>query len=331
MPAGEPWSSAYKDVTFPALNFQGDDIRELPYQTRMLLQLLDKESGDPPAFPTGPCRDHGKQSCPVPNMTYIDAPMQHGLAFPDGRYNYYTQAAYVDYQVGRLLDYLETSGLAANTLVIFATDHGTALFDHGISNDKHNFLDASLRIPLIMRYPGVLPSGETRAFATTLDLTATIVAAAAGPEAIPKQYQGFDLLTPLAQGLSSPRKVGVSCEYRAMTVVTPSWKLAYFPDQGEGRLWDRRADPSEQNDLFNVSIHENATQWGVKQGLLVSLLRWRAQQDPLGYLQANLESHPAPGNTAAVVVNYTSHLTGLKAELQLQDDALVFESFKLNI
>ena len=57
--------------------------------------------------------------------------------------------------MGRLLGYLDDRNLAASTLVIFASDHGTELFDHGINNDKHNFLDASLRVPLIMRLPGV--------------------------------------------------------------------------------------------------------------------------------------------------------------------------------
>ena len=81
--------------------------------------------------------------------------------------------------------------------MIFASDHGTELFDHGINNDKHNFLDASLRVPLILRGAG-LPAGETREFATTLDITATILAAAAA--GIPNEYQGFDLVISL--GLS---------------------------------------------------------------------------------------------------------------------------------
>jgi arylsulfatase A-like enzyme len=85
----------------------------------------------------------------------------------------------------------------------------------GINNDKHNFLDASLRVPLIMRGAG-LPAGETREFATTLDITATILAAAGA--AIPNEYQGFDLLGPITQGQPSPRTVGIACEYRAMSV-----------------------------------------------------------------------------------------------------------------
>jgi len=214
-----------------------------------------------------------------------------------------------------MMAFLDRKGLADNTLVIFASDHGSELYDHGINNDKHNFLDASWRIPLILRLPHRVPKGETRSFATTLDITATIAAAAGAP--IPIGWQGFDLLGPLSQGHDSPRKVGIGTEYRAHAVVTPSWKLSYFPEQGEGRLWDRKKDPAEQHDLFNSAEHAE-----VKNGLLTALLRWRAQQDPLQWLQAISK----PGaQTATLAYNHTKSLRGIDAELRLQEDALRFE------
>lgn len=297
-----PWRHVYDGVKLPPLNYREGNIAAIPYQTRMLLGLLGKEEDDPPAFPKG-----------QPDMDFIDQQITTGGT--NGRYNYYAQAAYVDAQVGRMLDFLDEEGLTNNTLVIFASDHGSELYDHGINNDKHNFLDASLRVPLIMRMPGVLPAGATRTFANTLDIPATILAAA-GAE-IPVDYQGFDLLTPVSKGLPSPRKVGISTEYRAHAVVTPSWKLAYFYEQGEGRLWDRIHDPEEQNDLFNSSDTRE-----VREGLLMALLRWRAQQDPLGYLRASTH---AAGPAAVCSHNHTMHLRSLDAEIQLQDDALRFE------
>jgi arylsulfatase len=302
-----PWTHVYDGVKLPPINFKGGNIAELPYQTRMLLGLLGKEHDHPPAFPRG-----------QPNMAVIDAPVGGGRA--GGRYNYYTQAAYVDYQVGRLLDYLDKHQLADTTLVIFSSDHGTELYDHGIANDKHNFLDATLRVPLIMRLPNVLPKGETRRFATTLDITATILAAAQAP--IPNSYQGMDLLNPLAAGKPSPRLVGIACEYRAMSVVTPSWKLAYFPETDEGRLWDRRVDPAEQHDLWHSS---DASVTAARTGLLKALLRWRAQQDALGFMQHNLHGQ---GPTALHVIEHTMKLRGLDAELRLQQDALQFEHLR---
>ena len=110
-----------------------------------------------------------------------------------------------------------------------------------------------------------------------------------------------------------------------MSVVTPSWKLAYFPEQDEGRLWDRNADPAEQTDLFRVQFSQNATQWAARQGLMLALLRWRAQQDGLGFMQANLQRNPPRGLTAFQVVNHTNSLRGTDAERRLQQDALRFE------
>lgn len=302
-----PWAHVYDGVSLPPLNWRSGDIEALPYQTRMLLGMLGKETNDPPAFPGG-----------KPNMSFIDQPVSVGAENPNGRYNYYAQAAYVDAQVGRMLDFLDERNLTNSTLVIFSSDHGSELWDHGIGNDKHNFLDASLRVPLLMRLPGVLQANSTQQFATTLDITATILGAA-GAE-IPADYQGFDLFSPMARGQSSPRRIGIASEYRAQAVVTPTWKLAFFPEQGEGRLWNRADDPNEQNNLFDSS---DAVTSKARNGLMMALLRWRSLQDPLGYLQANFK----PGaSTATNAYNHTSHLRGVDAEMILQNDALRFES-----
>jgi arylsulfatase A-like enzyme len=303
VPTG-PWSNVYNGVSFPPVNFQNGNIAELPYQTRMLLGLLGHEHNNPPAFPAG-----------QPNMGYIDQPVTPGSSA--GRYNYYTQAAYVDYEVGRLLDFLDQRRLTGNTLVIFSSDHGSQMYDHGINNDKHNFLDATLRVPMIMRLPNVIPAGITRRFATTLDIPATILAAAGA--AIPNSYQGFDLLTPTAAGLPSPRTVGIACEYRGMAVVTPSWKLAYFPENDEGRFWDRVADPAEQTDLWGST---DAVVVRARTGLLKALLRWRAQQDPISFMQNHLQGQ---GPTALHVIQHTNGIKGIDAEVRLQTEALQFE------
>jgi choline-sulfatase len=69
------------------------------------------------------------------------------------------EVAYADAQVGRLLDLLETSGLAARTLVVVTSDHGEGLGDHG--EDEHMLFvyDSTLHVPLLLSWPGVLPAG----------------------------------------------------------------------------------------------------------------------------------------------------------------------------
>ena len=101
------------------------------------------------------------------------------------RRSYYNLAAFVDAQLGRLLLFLRSEAeLFYGTLVIYTSDHGCALGDHGVSQ-KHTFHDTSLRVPLIMRLPGVLPAAAVRTFASTVDLPATIVAAASGVHTTP--------------------------------------------------------------------------------------------------------------------------------------------------
>ena len=113
-----------------------------------------------------------------------------------------------------------------------------------------------------------------------------------------------------------------------MAVVTPSWKLAYFPEQGEGRLYDRVHDPLEQTDLFanssalGLGTGAAAATARARDGLLIALLRWRAQQDAIGYLQLNSE---AGAQTATLAWNHTESVRGIDAEQRLQDDALRFE------
>ena len=81
----------------------------------------------------------------------------------------------------------------------------------------------------------------------------------------------------------------------------------------------RRVDPQEQTDLYNSTVPAVAA---ARDGLRKALLRWRAQQDAIGYLQAN----SAPGApTATLAYAHTEGLRGIDAEIRLQDDALAFE------
>jgi arylsulfatase A-like enzyme len=87
-----------------------------------------------------------------------------------------------------MIDFIDTRGLAEKTLVIFTADHGSMLYDHGIPNDKHTFLGASWRVPLILRMPGTLPAGAVARFASTLDVTATVLGAAGVTAPASAQY-----------------------------------------------------------------------------------------------------------------------------------------------
>ena len=93
-------------------------------------------------------------------------------------------------------------------------------------------------------------------------------------------------------------------------MVTKRYKLMYFTEEGEGRLFDRERDAAERRDLW-----DNATLAPVRSALLVALLRWRAQQDDLQYELANWNGAATVGLRAR---NDSQYLDGNRAERNLQ-------------
>jgi choline-sulfatase len=87
---------------------------------------------------------------------------------------YYTSVEYLDSNIGRVLSKLHELGLDEHTLVVYSADHGYDLGQHG-RFEKHCGYDPALRIPLLMRYPGRIRSGEIHEFTEHVDVTATIL------------------------------------------------------------------------------------------------------------------------------------------------------------
>jgi choline-sulfatase len=88
---------------------------------------------------------------------------------------YYGQCTFMDAQLGRLLDALDHLGLERDTLVVYTSDHGEMLGDHGLWL-KQNFFESSVRVPLLVSWPGVLPDRERRGCVVSLvDLAAALV------------------------------------------------------------------------------------------------------------------------------------------------------------
>lgn len=279
------WGEVYRDRPLPPLNYQQGEAGRHPAHLHQVLGVAR------PDDERAPFRD-GR-----PDMAAID----------ERRRRYYGLAAYCDDQIGRLLRYLDEAGLREETLVIFSSDHGTQLFDHGF-DDKHNWYDASWRVPLIMSLPGTLPAGERRDFAIWNDLTATILAAAG--IACPT-VQGFDLFTPLTRGERSPRRCAVATLYKSCALATRRWKLEYYFEEGRGRLFDRHADPQEQRDLYDDPAYRE-----LRAELLAALLTWRSDLSDVQWLRDNTVGG---GPIANIAARHTRAMQGIDAEQRLND------------
>ncbi len=226
---------------------------------------------------------------------------------------YYGFSAYCDDQVGRLLDFLDEKGLSDNTLVIFTSDHGIDLYDHGFDN-KHVYYDNTWRVPFLMRMPGTLEAGSTREFAIWNDIAATILGAA-GLES--DTLQGFDLFGPVASGEPSPRRCAVATLYKSCALATRRWKLEYYFEEGTCRLFDRKKDPGEYEDLSESELHRD-----VRAALIEALLSWRSDILDTAFLKART-SGSAP--VAARVTEFVKEMTGCESEQRLNERAEVID------
>ncbi len=167
----------------------------------------------------------------------------------------------VDESVGRVLDYLDAEGLADNTLVVYASDQGFFLGEHGWF-DKRWIFEESLRTPLLIRWPGVARPGTVdNHLVSNLDFAETFLDAAGA--AVPDAMQGRSLV-PLLKG-QAPADWRKSFYYhyyeypgphsvrRHYGVVTDRYKLVHFygADVEEWELFDLKSDPSEKKSVFS--------------------------------------------------------------------------------
>lgn len=212
--------------------------------------------------------------------------------------------ASVDDNVGRMLDYLDEAGLAENTVVIYSSDQGFYLGDHGWF-DKRWMYEESLLAPLLVRWPGVTaPGSVSGSIVSPLDFAETFLDIAGGE--VPGDMQGRSL-TPILSG-ETPEDWRKSFYYhyyefpgahsvrRHYGVTDGRFKLIHYyePDVNEWELFDLATDPKELR-----SVYGNAALAGEQSRLEGELARLRAQyevpaEDPPQSRRANNRKPKAP-------------------------------------
>jgi len=169
--------------------------------------------------------------------------------------------ASVDDNLGRVLAYLDESGLAENTIVAYSSDQGFYLGEHGWF-DKRWIYEQSLRTPLIVRWPGVVKPGSVNTdIVSPLDFAETFLDLAGAP--VPDAMQGRSLV-PLLEG-AAPKDWRKTLYYqyfefpavhrvrRHYGVCDGRYKLVHFyePDVNEWELIDLRANPGENRNFYD--------------------------------------------------------------------------------
>jgi arylsulfatase A-like enzyme len=173
----------------------------------------------------------------------------------------------VDDNVGRLLGLLDREGLSKNTMVIYTSDQGFFLGDHGLF-DKRFMYEEALRMPFLIRWPGVIkPGTRSEAMALNVDFAPTFLQAAGLP--VPADMQGRSLLSTLRGRTPADWRTSMYYRYyhdpgdhntRAhYGVRTATHKLIYFWTKDQWELFDLVHDPLELHNLYGEPGQEQVT------------------------------------------------------------------------
>ena len=207
---------------------------------------------------------------------------------------YWAMIDVIDTQIGRLFDFLEETGQRENTIVIFTSDHGEMLGDHGIYLKGPYFYEPAIRVPLIISGPGMLNNGSrSDALVELVDLAPTLLAAS-DLERHPGM-QGQSLL-PMLTGDAplDAHRDDVYCEYynamgwhrepvaQATMVRDKRYKLVAAHGTNGGELYDLETDAQETRNLWHDADYS-----GVRlamQERLIDRMAWTV--DPLPERQA---------------------------------------------
>jgi len=173
---------------------------------------------------------------------------------------YYAMVTQVDEWVGKLLDELDRQGITDNTLVVFVSDHGEMMGDHGLSS-KMKMYEGSVHVPLIMRFPGKIPAGvKVKTPVSHLDMFATIL-----------DYTGMKIpendgrsLRRLIDGKADPVDYAVSVWGQInnggpFMIRKGDWKMIVFLKMADKKqtsvcaLYNLKTDPLEMNNLIGMN------------------------------------------------------------------------------
>jgi len=223
--------------------------------TRRDLKLI------PPADLKGPALQQWMNHKPM--ELEVDGKLLTGKALVQWKYQKYMRdylgcVQGVDDGVGKVLDYLDETGLAKNTIVIYSADNGWYLGDLGLY-DKRFMYEPGLHVPLIARGPGINSGSVPDQFVMNIDLAPTFLDLAGLP--VPESMQGRSI-APLLRG-ESPRDWRKTVYYRYyhdpghhntvahLGVRTTTHKLIHYWKQDAYELFDLTADPNEQRNLLH--------------------------------------------------------------------------------
>ncbi|MDP6777189.1 MAG: sulfatase-like hydrolase/transferase [Candidatus Latescibacteria bacterium] len=249
----EPWDplprhlDLYKDKQMPPRVMREGELDDKPPQHREHLEAFANAGGE----------------------ARIDLRLASDSDIGNMRRHYYAKITTVDEMLGKVLEALDERGWLDNSLLLFCSDHGEMLGDHGLPY-KWLMYDPIVHVPLVIRHPGSIDSpSEVTDLASLMDLGPTVLEAA-GID-VPTYFEGRSLMPYLRGEAIAPRDLVFCDDNYQIMIRCPTHKMVYYIGQAAGELYDLEADPGE---LWNR--WEDAGYAVVRDQMKEQLLSWLA-------------------------------------------------------
>lgn len=232
-------------------------------------------AGQPPAF-----HELRRHNCEIDHDSVVHQMEPSEAARLRQRRYYMANVSMIDEQVGEIIAKLEASGQIDNTLVIFTSDHGDCLTDHGHSQ-KWTMYEQSVHVPLVVWAPGRVAAGrKVDGLCQLMDIAPTVLEAAG--VAVPEYFAARTLTPALGEQNEWTSRPFVAAEQIEDLILTGTkfetmiydgrWKLVHFVDSDTGQLFDLDLDPGEYTNRWDDPAAE-----AEKRRLLETMLRWRIE------------------------------------------------------
>jgi len=170
---------------------------------------------------------------------------------------YYASITFADAQLGLVLDALDETGLTENTIVLFTSDHGYHMGEHG-HWQKTTLFENATHVPLIIAGPGVPAKGQTtKAPAEMIDFYPTLAELAGLKDKAPKYLSGVSLVPALKDPAARPRKDAFSQYETGYSLRTEHWRYTEWGESGSAgnELYNHQSDPAEMANLAEQPAH----------------------------------------------------------------------------
>lgn len=189
---------------------------------------------------------------------------------------YLANQTLIDRKIGEILKVLEERGYLDNSIIVYTSDHGDCLGDHGLSQ-KWSFYDQIIRVPLIVRAPGRVPANKkVDGLVQQQDIAQWLLEQAGIPvpeffetESIQAAFEDAEFGGRNAVFAEHGRDRYFQCDFGTM-IRTREWKCIQYTGTTTGQLFNMQSDPHEENDLW-----EDPASASTRDGLINRIAEWR--------------------------------------------------------